>query len=257
MLNFKTHVPYYINQELLGEMKLEPNKKDEREYVNKSAISIMEFLHKVVDNKMEYIVHSSFKYEINTSAGAEYYSFDPVANDSTKILKIILDIAMKTNDLGDIFDTCTWYFIEDEKLIREFHLYYHFILCKGDNIIDPMFTISDGIPLSFPQTFLLEDTNVVYSNDGEAKTALALICYEKWQRETPQGRIYAKRVAMKKTEGLGQKTKNTTIGFWVTLISLVIVAIFVPTPYNLLIFLGALWLKLTEIVFSSSPHETG
>jgi hypothetical protein len=207
MLRFKQYVPYRINRKLLGELNLEPDKNAKPGVANKSPISIMDFLHRILNNKFEFTAHSSFVFEMNVTTGAELYSFDPVINDSTKILKIILNMAKETKDLGEVLNYA-WYFIEEERLVEDTHLYYHFFLCQGDEIIDQMVTISDGPPFSFPQTFLLEDTEVYLSNDAENRAALSQICYEKWQHETLEGRIFAKRALMGLGEDLEQEGKN-------------------------------------------------
>lgn len=202
MLSFKPYVPYSINRELLDTSKLEPSSRGEKEPANKTAMSIEEVLRTIGDNaEYTFDVHL---YHFDVDIGADHYSFDN-SGGSFMVLKAVLNAGKAA---GGVFKAlgCTWYYIEEDRLIDYMHEYYHFFVCRGDCVLDPSVTISDGPPFTFPQAFLLEDTQVYLSNDVEDRIALTRICYEKWEQETLPGRIYAMKAKIEQEQELAKET---------------------------------------------------
>jgi len=195
MLHFKQYAPYKINQEILDSLKLEPNTRGGREPANKTQMSVMDVLEEISSNNFEFICSDSRFMHFDVNIGSNLYSFDTVkCRDAVHILEIILNLSKKTGSFEAALNS-TWYYFEKDSIINEPHEFHYFFLCMGDQIIEPMVTISDA-SFSFPDTFLLEDKDIFTDNDLDNRIALARICYEKWQQGTLPGKIYTMKSKM-------------------------------------------------------------
>ena len=252
MLSFKQYVPYRINWELLDTINLEPvpHAGDDVEAVNKAPMSVMEVLRKVIANNYEFTIGEFFGLlDRQVCIGAERYSFDRGNGDGPYILNIMLSMMKEPGGWDNVLQG-NWYYFEKNRLSEDVHDYYRFFLCMGDQIITPAVTISDGPPFSFPETFLVENTEVYLRNDHMDRRAHTRLCYEKWQRETLPGRIYAMKLIIEQEDELKMSVPSAnkdTITFGILAALLIAVGFFVPQPHSILIFLGAIWYVLFHI----------
>lgn len=207
MLRFKPFTPYILNQNIFAELKLKPNTRSrEVEFANKDTMSVLDILNIISDNFSEFIFDKDeIQFlSLDFQVGKDQYSFDATEGSGTHILRVILGIMKETGVWEDAFYS-TWYYFEDDRLIEDLHLYYRFFLCRGDRIVSPVVIISDGPPFSFPENFLLEDTEVTLNNDAEDRVAITRICYEKWQNETLPGKIFAMKTRMQQESDLAER----------------------------------------------------
>jgi hypothetical protein len=208
-MEFEQFEPYYLNYDLLENIKLRP--RSENSSITEE-ISLQDLFNKIRRNEDKF----SYEYEfdspyINFTIGNEYYSF--LRSDAPDVLTTILEAAEETKDLPSVLNA-RWLYIEEADIPD--YPWFDFFLCKfdSDQIINPSFSV----PMAFSDSsdflnFLMKDD--AYS---DYKAALMRLCYEKWQKETLPGRIYAMKKKMedeeyekfKNKEGGAQPDSNTS-----------------------------------------------
>jgi len=268
MLKFEQLIPYHINLELVANLKLEAYTRGKTETTSLNPISIGDIFEKIDANKGEFIIDDSGSFSLDISIGTDYYSFDKLkcGGNAAQILEIMLNTTKKTADLRAAIH-CNWFYFEEDTHLEEPIQNFYFFLCKGEQIIEPEVCISDSIPFSFPESFLLKNKDKFTANAVKNRNALTRLCYEKWQNETLPGRIYATKLKMEQEAELKRLKKEQEAelaifgnpipinkpvrhsGLWIgsIFLILVLVAVFVPEHYSILIFLGVIWLMLCEL----------
>ena len=203
MAFYDQYVPYQINWKLLDDLSLEPSARGEPDSVNKTTMSIMDVL-QIIGLDNEYTLGSDYPC-LDVAIGTDHYSFDTdKGGNAVEALKTILRAGKAA---GGVYEAlrCTWYYFETESTADHDPSWDYFFLCKKDEIVEPKIRITTWPPpSSVPQNFLLEDAENYLSNDVENRTALARICYEKWQQETLPGRIYAMKSKMEQERELAE-----------------------------------------------------
>jgi hypothetical protein len=236
-IRFERYIPYHINRKLLDTHKLEPYTAGEAEPVNTSAMSLMDILKRIADNNFQTDLDDALKrradsifqtdlddlesFGYGVHIGEQYYSFSDPQVEGTSILTMILDTARKAGGLQQALH-CDWYYYEDDASLHDPDECHRFFLCRGDRIIDPSRSI-DCNPLSpsLVDNILLSESDRdewsrirdLYLNELEDRTALAHICYEKWQQETAPGRIWAMkaRIEQERIERRGRYLTAETL----------------------------------------------
>lgn len=193
MVSFQQYKPYYFNWELLEELLLKPA-LDNQTAINKKEMAFRDFLDVIADK--DYIFHCSNDWSTRTvsvTIGDNNYIFEE--DLAGRLLGIALEAI---NNVGNYIDVanCMWLYIESDTIIDDPHFFYMFFLCKGENIILPSISLSDTLSRELPSDIFEKQSEPFLNNEEEDTKALVRLCYEKWEKGTPPGRIYAMKEKM-------------------------------------------------------------
>jgi hypothetical protein len=192
MQKFQQYKSYYLNWKLVKDYRMNPV-SDNPNAANKAKMSFDEMLD-VIGNNQNSFTFQDHLFHIEVNVGDRLYLFEK--NSISKYFVIILKI-LQSGGLNDFFGLM-WLYIEWD-FVDEV-CFYIFFLCKEDNIIIPSIAISESPGLPLPNDILLENPEYFSGNGKEDSAALVRLCYEKWQKDTLPGRIYAMKLRMQRKQ---------------------------------------------------------
>lgn len=191
MLRFKKYVPYYLNDELLSQVKL-PLVEDD----NHADEEIGNILY---NDLLSNIIQNDCKCEIEEGLLSHKISVekDTYHIKGSHFITQLLEIFLKhgQNDCQKIRDIYNgiWYFFDEDELMDEPHWYYRFFITSEFKIVctDVRLSSTFGKDFAIPENLLITDSeNDLFRNEDIDRKAYARLMYDKWINETNTGKLF-------------------------------------------------------------------